>query len=107
MITQRLTHRFGELLYSPRISYLRVADRRVHIDDEVGRWSLSGEGHARSVFLCCPTFALDFEIHSYLDAEEPFIPLHLGVTLLQRLTKPSQPLEQFFYQAIIHRLVSQ
>lgn len=93
MITQRLTLRFGELLYSPRIGYLRVADRCVHIDGEVRRWSLPGEDHPRSVFLGCPTLALNFEILSYLDAEERFIPLHLGVTLQQRLTKPSLPLD--------------
>jgi len=95
------------LLYSPRVNYLRVADNHVHIDDEVGCWSSPGEDHASSVFLCFPTLALNFEILSYLNAEEPFIPLHLGATLQQRLTKSSLPLDQFFYQAIIHRLVSQ
>jgi hypothetical protein len=58
------------------------------------------------MFVGCPTLALNFEILSYLDAEEPFIPLHLGVTLQQRLTKSSLPLDQFFYQAIVHRLLS-
>ena len=105
VITQRLTLRFGELLYSPRIDHLRVADNHVHIDDEVGCWSLPGEDHARAVFLGCPTLALNFEILSYLNAEEPFIPLHVGVTLQQCLTKPSLTLDQFLYQVIIHRLV--
>jgi len=95
------------LLYSPRVNYLRVADNHVHINDEVGCWSSPGEDHASSVFLCFPTLALNFEILSYLNAEEPFIPLHLGATLQQGLTKSSLPLDQFFYQAIIHRLVSQ
>jgi hypothetical protein len=76
----------------------------VHVDDEVRHWSLPGEDHARPVFLGCPTLALNFEILSYLDAEEPFIPLHLGVTLKQRLTKSSLALDQFLYQVIIHRL---
>ncbi|WP_369651209.1 MULTISPECIES: hypothetical protein [unclassified Variovorax] len=79
----------------------------MHIDDQVGRWSLPGEDHARSVLLGCPTLTLNFEILSYLNAEEPSIALHLGVTLQQRLTKPSLPLDQLFYQVIIHRLVSQ
>lgn len=57
------------------------------------------------MFLDGPTLALNFEILSYLNAEKPFIPLHFGVTLQQRLTEPALALDQFLYQVIIHRLV--